>query len=515
MPDTNKPRVLIFIVAYNAEKTIESVLKRIPESLREYDTEVLIIDDASKDKTFEAAELARTKGEIPYPITVLRNPVNQRYGGNQKIGYHYAIERGFDFVALVHGDGQYAPEALPRLLEPLVKGEAEAVFGSRMMTLTGALEGGMPLYKYVGNRILTAFQNQVLGSRLSEFHTGYRIYSTKALSKLPFHLNTNDFHFDTEIIIQFIVAGLRIKELPIPTFYGEEVCHVNGMKYAWDVVKASAAARLQQYCLMYRRNFDVQPAETDSWKHRPKLGFESSQTAALALIQPNSRVLTFGGDSATDLIPLLERKGCQVTVLDRESPIAGSKSQYQYNPDSDERLPIDVTDHDYILMLDVVEQAHSPEDFLQQLMQACTYNSRAHLIVSSANVGFFVTRWMHLFGQFNYSKKGILDLRHTRLFTFDSLQRVISESGFEVLSVQGVPAPYPLVLKDEKLANSLLSLNSKLIKLRRTLFAYQIIVVAKPVPTLPALLRDAVGHSKERLSTTETVVNREIVGSAR
>ncbi|MDZ4834853.1 MAG: glycosyltransferase [Candidatus Melainabacteria bacterium] len=519
MPDTShKPRVLIFIVAYNAEKTIESVLKRIPDSLRDYDTEILIIDDSSKDKTFEAAEAARIKGEIPYPINVLRNPLNQRYGGNQKIGYHYAIERGFDFVALVHGDGQYAPEALPRLLEPLVKGEAEAVFGSRMMTLTGALEGGMPLYKYVGNRILTAFQNQVLGSCLSEFHTGYRIYSTKALAKLPFHLNTNDFHFDTEIIIQFIVAGFRIKELPIPTFYGEEVCHVNGLKYAWDVVKASGAARLQQYCLMYRRNFDVQPAATDSWKHRPKLAFESSQTAALALIKPNTRVLTFGGDSAIDLIPLLEQKGCQVTVLDRESPISGSHPQlnyYQHDPDSDDRLPIDVTDHDYILMLDVIEQAHSPEDFLAQLMQACTYNSKANLIVSSANIGFFVTRWMHLFGQFNYSKKGILDLRHTRLFTFDSLQRVISESGFEVINVEGVPAPYPLVIKNEKFANFLLSMNSQLIKVRRTLFAYQILVVAKPVPTLPALLRDAVGHSKERLEQTEAPADREIVGSAR
>jgi len=490
-----KPRVLIFIVAYNAEKTIEKVLKRIPDSLQQYDTEILIIDDSSKDSTFETAEAVRIKGEIPYPINVLRNPVNQMYGGNQKIGYHYAIERGFDFVALVHGDGQYAPEELPKLLQPLVDGQADAVFGSRMMTLTGSLEGGMPLYKYVGNRILTYFQNKVLGSSLSEFHTGYRIYSTKALAKLPFHLNTNDFHFDTEIIIQFIVAGLKIKELPIPTYYGDEKCHVNGLKYAWDVVKASATARLQTYCLMYRRNFDVQPSETDSWKHRPKLSFESSQTAALALIAPKSRVLVFSGDSATDLIPLLQQRGCEVTVLEPTQTI-------------------DVTDHDYILVLDVVEQAPCPEDFLAQLMEACRFNQNAKLIVSSANVGFFVTRWMHLFGQFNYSKKGILDLRHTRLFTFASLERIVAESGFEVQKVEGVPAPYPLVIKDEKFANMLLSLNSKLIKVRRTLFAYQILVVAKPLPTLPSLLKDAVDHSKQRLEKVETSA-RETVGSAR
>ncbi len=513
---TAKARVLIFIVAYNAEKTIEKVLKRIPDSLQQYDTEILIIDDASKDSTFEAAEAARMKGEIPYPITVLRNPVNQMYGGNQKIGYHYAIERGFDFVALVHGDGQYAPERLPELLMPLVNGEADAVFGSRMMTLTGALEGGMPMYKYVGNRILTAFQNQVLGSSLSEFHTGYRIYSTKALAKLPFHLNTNDFHFDTEIIIQFIVAGLKIKELPIPTYYGDEKCHVNGLKYAWDVVKASATARLQTYCLMYRRNFDVQPAETDSWRHRPKLTFESSQTKALELVSPNSRVLTFGGDSAIDLIPHLEKKGCRVTVLDRQSPIRNASSSveyFQHDPNSDSQLPIDVSEHDYILMLDVVEQAHSPEAFLERLMEACKFNQRAKLIVSSANVGFFITRSMHLFGQFNYSKKGILDLRHTRLFTFESLERVVAESGFEVEKVEGIPAPYPLVIRNEKFANFLLNLNNSLIKLRRTMFAYQIIVVAKPLPTLPSLLKDAVDHSKQRLATATEV--REPVGTAR
>lgn len=521
MTETNpKPRVLIFIVAYNAEKTIEKVLKRIPDTLGVfYDTEILIIDDASGDSTFLAAEAARLAGVTPYKLTVFRNPVNQRYGGNQKIGYHYAIEKGFDFVALVHGDGQYAPEALPQLLEPLARGEADAVFGSRMMTLTGALKGGMPLYKYVGNRILTFFQNSVLGSSLSEFHTGYRIYATRALQRVPFHLNTDDFHFDTEIIIQFIVAGLRIKELPIPTFYGDEVCHVNGMKYAWDVVKASAAARLQTYCLMYRRNFDVQPPETDSWRHRPKLDFKSSQTETLNLIVPNSKVLTFGGDSATDLIPLLRDKGCDVTILDRHARIQEpqpSLSFLQHDPDQDSRLPIDASDYDYILMLDVIEHARYPEQFLEQLMHACTFNLRAKLIVSSANIGFFIPRFMHLIGQFNYSKKGILDLGHTRLFTFSSLERLIEESGFECLSVKGIPAPYPLAISDQRFANLLLFWNESLIKLKRELFAYQILLVAKPKPTLPALLRDAVEHSKElRTTSFKASTNEKVeVGSA-
>jgi glycosyltransferase involved in cell wall biosynthesis len=174
----SKPRLLIFIVAYFAERTIEKVVRRIPaELLDTYDVEVLIIDDGSKDTTFAKGVGIGRDAEIPFKVTVLYNPVNQGYGGNQKIGYHYASENDFDFVALLHGDGQYAPEVLGALTEPLRAGEADAVFGSRMLVRGNALKGGMPLYKFFGNRILTAVQNRLLGTKLSEFHSGYRVYS--------------------------------------------------------------------------------------------------------------------------------------------------------------------------------------------------------------------------------------------------------------------------------------------------------------------------------------------------
>src|SRR6185503_396511 len=229
MAKQKKFRVLIFIVAYNAERTIEGVLARIPASLSdEYEVEILAIDDSSADRTFEIGQRIKTTGSLPFPLHVLFNPRNQGYGGNQKIGYHYAIKNKFDFVALLHGDGQYAPEALPELLRPLSLGDADAVFGSRLLSRGAALKGGMPLYKFVGNRILSWLQNRLLHSHLSEFHSGYRLYSVTALEKLPFDRNTNDFHFDTEIIIQLLNTGQRIKELPIPTYYGDEICHVNG-----------------------------------------------------------------------------------------------------------------------------------------------------------------------------------------------------------------------------------------------------------------------------------------------
>ena len=200
-----KKRLLCFIVAYNAEKTIQHVLCRIPPQIaQEYDTEVLVIDDASGDHTFERSQQVLIDGSFTLPLTILYNPVNQGYGGNQKIGYHYAIKHNFDYVALIHGDGQYAPECLPDLMRLLRDGGADAIFGSRMITPHAALNAGMPLYKFVGNKILTWIENRVLRTAFSEFHSGYRVYSVDALRAIPFRLNSNGFCFDTEIIIQLV-----------------------------------------------------------------------------------------------------------------------------------------------------------------------------------------------------------------------------------------------------------------------------------------------------------------------
>jgi glycosyltransferase involved in cell wall biosynthesis len=264
-----RPRVLVFIVAYQAEATIEQVLRRIPAALGALgEVEILVIDDASTDRTVALAETMRQAGALPFPLQVRANPVNQGYGGNQKIGFRLAIERGFDVVALIHGDGQYAPELLPTLLPPLLDGAADVVMGSRVMTRGGARKGGMPLYKLVGNRILTALQNRLLRARLSEYHSGYRLYSIAALQRIPFALAADGFHFDTEIIIQLLIAGQRIRELPIPTFYGDEISRVDGLSYAWNVLWSSVRARAQALGLVHDRKFDCRPADDGAGRVR-------------------------------------------------------------------------------------------------------------------------------------------------------------------------------------------------------------------------------------------------------
>ena len=218
------PKIGVFVVAYNAEKTIGSVLSRLSESAWSRISEVFIFDDGSKDDTVGAA--SRYDGTHADKVNIFYNQVNLGYGGNQKRGYRYALEHEFDIVVLLHGDGQYAPEAIEEIIDPIAKGEAHAVFGSRMMTKNGALSGGMPLYKFVGNKVLSTFQNFLLPDHLTEYHSGYRAYHVPSLGELPLFRNSNDFHFDTEIIIQLMEADLTIKEVPIPTYYGDEICHV-------------------------------------------------------------------------------------------------------------------------------------------------------------------------------------------------------------------------------------------------------------------------------------------------
>ena len=498
-PD-QRPRVLVFIVAYYAESTILDVLRRIPD-LRDFEVEVLIIDDGSADATFTLAEKLRRVGDYRHPLTVLANPVNQGYGGNQKLGYHYAIEHGFDFVALLHGDGQYAPEVLPALLEPLRRGEAEVVLGSRMLVRRNALKGGMPLYKFVGNLLLTWYQNRVLRCRLSEFHTGYKICSVDLLRRIPFELNSNVFHFDTEIIIQFLRARAKIVEVPIPTHYGDEVCRVNGLRYALDVVNASTVARLQDYGLVYRRNFDVSPPSNQHYV--AKLSFVSTHSAAVAAVPDRATVMDVGCGPG-HLCPALRAKGCRIIGVDQFAPGADAGfSEFHVSDLNVEPFPRALDDVQAMLILDIIEHLNSPEKFCDELRRRAQSNLQLKIVISTGNVGFIVTRLMLFLGQFNYNKRGILDLTHTRLFTFSSLRRLLKETGFTIESEIGIPAPVPLVVQNRFWRSTLMTLQRWLIRVSRGLFAYQMLMVVRPLPTLTTLMQSTRTHSAERSTAVE------------
>jgi len=227
-------KIGVLVVAYNAESTIETTLNRIPTDFINKIDSILISDDNSRDLTSErASEFAKTSN---LPIHVISQPINLGYGGNQKFGYSWAIQNKWDIVVLLHADGQYAPEFLPQIINPLMGNKADAVFGSRMLNKRDALIGGMPKYKWIGNQILTSIQNKLTKQNFSEWHSGYRAYKVESLKKLNLGDLSNGFRFDTQIILELLATNQRITEIPIPTFYGDEVSHVNGIEYAREII---------------------------------------------------------------------------------------------------------------------------------------------------------------------------------------------------------------------------------------------------------------------------------------
>jgi glycosyltransferase involved in cell wall biosynthesis len=235
--DSLKPKIAIFIPTYNHAKTLPMVLDRIPSKIKKQVKEIFVADDESVDNT-RMVGLWYKQSKGLKNLTIFHHDKNKGYGGNQKWAYQYCIDKGYDVVVMLHGDAQYAPEKIGDLLKPFKEDTygLGMVFGSRMAD--DPLKGGMPLYKFFGNKFLTFVENLVLGLNLTEYHSGYRAYNLKYLKKIPFHLCSDDFHFDTEIIVQLRLAGLKITETPIPTYYGDEKCHVNVISYGLNVLYA-------------------------------------------------------------------------------------------------------------------------------------------------------------------------------------------------------------------------------------------------------------------------------------
>lgn len=221
------PKIVIVLPAYNAEKTLMKTLAEIPPAYAEH---VILVDDASRDHTVEMARAAR--------LTVFQHPKNRGYGGNQKTCYREALAMGADIVVMLHPDHQYDAKVIPALVAPILAGEADAVFGSRMLG-GRPMEGGMPRWKFIANIFLTALANVVFSRYLTEIHSGFRAYSRKYLETVRYEMNSDDFVFDTEIIAQGMANNLFFEEVPIVTRYFPEASSINfrrSVKYGFGIL---------------------------------------------------------------------------------------------------------------------------------------------------------------------------------------------------------------------------------------------------------------------------------------
>jgi glycosyltransferase involved in cell wall biosynthesis len=481
-------RVLVFVVAYQHEKFIEALFERIPKEMYNNDhVHFLVIDDAGGDTTAEVLQKWVDDRDIGN-VSVTRNPVNQRYGGNQKLGYRYALEAGFDFTILLHGDGQYAPELLPRFIEIWQETGAGVVLGSRMGDLKSARAGGMPVYKMAFNRILTTIQNYVTGLRLSEYHTGYRAYSSDFLRRVPFEINTNEYHFDTEVLLQAANVGAHIEQFDIPTFYGDEDCNVDGVRYGLDVLKETLRYRMHRsgmLCSLKYRDLDRGSG------HYETHGIYVAHAMALDLVReaaPNNLVDL--GSGRGDVARSCREMGIHVTGVDLEEPDPDSVDQFE-KADLSQPLPIDAFDSDVVLLLDVLEELSNPEEFLLGLRnrsRALQPNAETPLVIlSTPNVAFITNRIGLLFGRFNYTDRGILDIEHRRLFNRISLERVLSDCGYTIEAITPVPVPWEAVIGG-RLGRWLQSASRVLSRIWPAAFAFQFLVKCRPMAGVAQIL---------------------------
>ena len=473
-------KVGVLVVAYNAETTLVDVLDRIPAAMREHLVEVLVQDDHSSDTTFQVATDYLHHG-TDLPLTAIRHPENLGYGGNQKAGYTYAINHGWDVVVMLHGDGQYAPEVMGELVAPLLSGEADAVFGSRMMTPGAARTGGMPWYKYVGNRILTTFQNAVTGARLSEWHSGYRAYRVSALADLPFLGNSDGFDFDTEIILQLLAASKRITEVPIPTYYGDELCHVNGIAYARDVAVDTMRYRFGRTGFGRGRLGHVDEA----YAYKPSA--HSSHGRVLQMMQERQPMKVLDvGCGAGWLATALAQQGHHVTGVDvAAEPGVEQRMEHFVQADLERGLPDAAGDgFDVVVAADVIEHVRTPERLLAEMAQRLRPGGT--LIASVPNISHWYPRGRTAMGLFDYDQRGILDATHLRFFTRRSFERTCRQAALVPVARRHTGLPFDAlgVATDRSLGRVAALIDRALVRAWPTMFAYQFVYELTVSPVL-------------------------------
>lgn len=209
-------KIVAVLPAYNAESTLAATLADVPVGSVD---EFLLVDDGSTDRT---VQVAREMG-----LTVIEHPQNRGYGGNQKTCYRYALERGADIIVMIHPDYQYDSRVIPHAVGIIELGICDIVLGSRVRSRAEAMRGGMPIYKYISNRFLTALENLALGQNLGDFHSGFRVYRREVLEKVPFENNSDDFVFDTQFLVQAVRLGFRLGDIPVPVRYFAEASSIN------------------------------------------------------------------------------------------------------------------------------------------------------------------------------------------------------------------------------------------------------------------------------------------------
>lgn len=446
MKRKNNLKVGIFIIAYQAAQTLISAYKRIPPILKRRAKEIYCFDDCSDDNTYYIGLGYKVANNIKN-FSLYKNPKNLGYGGNQKKGYRYAIKKGYDIIVMLHGDAQYAPEKIPLLLKPYYrdKDKIGLVMGSRMMG--NPLKEGMPLYKFIGNKVLTWLENLILGTNLSEFHSGYRAYNLHALKSVPFEKCSNDFHFDSEVIIMLLRAGYKIVEVTIPTYYGPgSKSSVNVFKYGINCLRAVIGFKLHLFGFLPNSKFNF-PVDAKT-RYTFKEGLDSSH------MQIASKIKKLGCKNVLDL-------GCaggfMANALGKswKGNLIGIEYDETWNnatglkhykrviwADLNKENLIKLLPNqqfDAIIAADVLEHLEKPDHIIFQATKLLA--PHGYIITSLPNSNFLPVLLIRLIFPSLRMINGPLDYTHKHFYSLKTAKKLFKNFSLSELETQTTPLP--------------------------------------------------------------------------
>jgi 2-polyprenyl-3-methyl-5-hydroxy-6-metoxy-1,4-benzoquinol methylase len=420
--------------------------------------------------------------------TVLRSPLPQGHGGLQKLGYRFAIDQGHDFTVLLSGALVRTPEQVLPLCHEWQRSGADVVLGVHDPAPAGEVSHRPASLK---GRLMTRLQNLATGRKLADYHTAVRGYSTEFLRKVPFEANTNEPHFDTELLLQACYVGARIAEVPLPSAAAAAPPgRAAPPRITREALRSTLQFKLHQMGMLCSIKFrDLQP---EKYRDKTEMLYSSHAQVLSLVAQRAPRTLIDLGSGTGHVARRCRALGVQVTGVDVRPPQPGTMDAFHRCDLDSEALPVDPFAYDMVLFLDVIEHLSNPEEFLTGLRNRSQsmrlLESAPQMVVSTPNVAFAAVRLNLLLGRFNYAERGILDITHKRLFTRASLLTALRDCGYHIEQVLPVGVPFEAVMGGPA-ARLLGRLCHQLAQLWPTLFAFQFIVVCRPLPGIGQLLR--------------------------
>ena len=469
-----RPRIALFLFDCEAPSTLAATLARIPEAAARRIAEAIVM--AGREPGFAPEDLGA--GERPFELRVHRQPRETGYGGARKAALEHALRERFDVVVCMRGDGAHPPEALPELLAAAIEGGHRFVLGSRFADRRSAVRGGMPLARLAGHALATGVLNRVLGLRVRDYMTSFRVLHTRPLRRVPFHLDADDRIFDPHLLLQLRALGVTPHEVPVAGTWREDDAAREELDHVRRAATVALAYRLHQLHVVRRGRYFV-----DTGVHYTfKWSEHGSHMQIVGLIRPETRVLDLGCSQGLLARPLKE-KAVRVVGVDGRPADDDLAEELEDYLQRDLELPLEIPkgrDFDYVVCADVIEHLKGRAQLLRSARRYLKADGR--LVISTGNIAIWFYRLSLLAGRFNYGPRGILDSDHAHLYTRDSFRREVEAAGFRVVGERVTSLPFEIVFRSTGRSRFVRALSSGYHAVARfwpELFAYQIILEAE------------------------------------